>query len=231
MLLHLKEMIGHTLTASDGDIGKIREFYFDDQTWAIRYLVADTGTWLTGRKVLLSPYSFGRFSKSDQTMHVNLTRKQIENSPSIDTQRPVSRQYEENYYSYYGWPVYWVGGEVWGKADYPGRLASTTPGNVRTYDYPRWDEVHLASSKTVTGYALEATDGAIGSVSDFLVDDKRWVIREIAIETGHWYSGKEVLMLPSKVQRINYPEAKVFVDLSKDDIKQTAENHLARASV
>ncbi len=151
MLLNPKKISGHKLTASDGDIGTVKDFYFDDKTWAVRYLVADTGTWLTEPQVLPSPYAFGRFDKDEDILHANLTRKQIESSPSIDAHRPVSRQYEENYDNYYGWPVYWQGGETWGKVDYP---------------------------------EIEATDGTIGSVSGFVVDDKRWVIHELAVEAG-----------------------------------------------
>ena len=229
MLLNLKKISGHKLAATDGDIGHVKDFYFDDKTWAIRYLVADTGTWLTGRLVLLSPYSFGRFDQDKKILKVNLTRKQIENSPSIDEHRPVSRQYEENYYNYYGWPVYWQGGETWGTTDYPGMLPSIPSNTLRNYDYPKWDDINLRSTKKVCGYAIEATDGTIGTVSGFVVDDKRWVIRELAVEAGHWYSGKEILITPDKIERISYQDSKVFVKLTKGDIQRTAEHHLAKA--
>ena len=109
MLHNLKQIRGHKLAASDGAIGHVKDFYFDDKTWAIRYLVADTGKWLPGRQVLLSPHAFGRLDHDGKILAINLTRKQIENSPSIDEHRPVSRQYEQNYYNYYGWPTYWEG--------------------------------------------------------------------------------------------------------------------------
>lgn len=229
MLINTKIVTGHKLAASDGDIGRAEDFYFDDQTWALRYLVADTGTWLTGRQVLLSPYCFGRFDGAEKMIRINLTRKQIEGSPSIDTHRPVSRQYEENYYRYYGWPLYWEGGNTWGRADFPAMAPAIATGGARTYEYARWDDIHLRSIKKVTGYQVEATDGTVGTVSGFMVDDKRWVIRELVIETGHWYAGKEVLIAPTKVQRVSYEASKVFVNLSKVDIQTTAENHLVRA--
>src|SRR5471030_1507495 len=110
MLLNLKTISGHRLAATDGDIGHIKDFYFDDNTWAVRYLVVDAGSWLVGRQVLLSPFAFGRFDLVAKVLPVCLTKQQIENSTPIDTHRPVSRQYEENYYGYYGWPAYWQGG-------------------------------------------------------------------------------------------------------------------------
>ena len=77
----------------------MKDFYFDDQSWAVRYVVADTGSWLSGRQVLLSPHSFGNFHQAGKILTVNLTRKQIESSPVIESHKPVSRQYEEEYYN------------------------------------------------------------------------------------------------------------------------------------
>ena len=231
MLQNLKQIRGHKLTASDGAIGHVKDFYFDDKTWAIRYLVADTGNWLTGRLVLLSPYSFGRLNQDGKTLSINLTKKQIENSPSIDMDRPVSRQYEQNYYDYYGYPIYWEGGALWGTGDYPEYAPSTRPYEFRSYDYPRWDDIHLRSVNAVTGYGIQATDGALGSVSGFLVDPKKWLIRELTVETGHWYSGKEILITPADVERISYGESKVFVNLTKGNLERTEEKHLATAGV
>src|SRR5471032_817768 len=165
MLHNLKQIRVHKLAASDGAIGHVRDFYFDDKTWAVRYLVADTGAWLTGRQVLLSPYAFGRFDQDEKVLSVSLTKKQIENSPPIETHRPVSRQYEENYYRYYGWPAYWEGGGVWGAAEFPIMMPSSAPDSMGIYEYDQWDDIHLRSTKAVHGYAIEATDGTIGTVS------------------------------------------------------------------
>ena len=229
MLHNLKQIRGHKLAASDGTIGHVKDFYFDDKTWAIRYLVADTGSWLSGRQVLLSPYAFGHLDQNGKILKINLTKKQIENSPSIDAHRPVSRQYEQNYYNYYGWPTYWEGGALWGTGDYPEFASSPRPYELKSYDYPKWDDIHLRSVNAVTGYGIQATDGTLGSVSGFLVDQKKWVIRELAVETGHWYSGKEILVTPSMIERISYAESKVFVTLTKADLERTEEKHLAHA--
>src|SRR5271169_4822536 len=109
MLQSSKQLYGDKLGVSDGEIGHVKDFYFDDKSWAVRYLVADTSSWISGRLVLLAPHAFGSLHQDGKVLLVNLTRKQIENSPSIDTQKPVSRQYEEEYYQYYGWPYYWQG--------------------------------------------------------------------------------------------------------------------------
>jgi len=232
MLQNINELYGNALAASDGDIGHVKDFYFDDQAWAVRYLVADTGTWLTDKLVLLSPHSFGRLDRDGKILHVNLTRQQIENSPSIETHLPVSRQYEEDYYRYYGWSSYWEGGGMWGLSGFPimqGIPVVIPPTPQETRPPAKQTDLHLRSTKAVTGYHIQATDGVIGSVSSFMVDDKSWAVGELVIETGHWFSGKEILISPKKIDRISYEDSKVFVKLTMADIKETAENGLAKA--
>jgi uncharacterized protein YrrD len=230
MLQKLSKLYGNKLAASDGDLGHVKDFYFDDNTWAIRYLVADTGSWLTGRQVLLSPHAFGRLDQDGMILHVTLSRKQIEDSPSIDSQKPVSRQYEVAYYGYYGWPPYWAGTSMWGLSNYPMVMPLSTD-EVETHpQYHHREDTHLRSTRAVTGYDIQAADGMIGHVSGFLVDDRSWAIRELVVETGHWFSGKEILISPSKIDRISYAESKVFVKLTKADIQETAENEVAKAN-
>jgi hypothetical protein len=229
MLLNLKKIYGHKLAAVDGQLGNINDFYFDDKSWAVRYLVVDTGTWLPGRQVLLAPHALGKFDADRGVVTVHLTCQQVEHSPSIEAHRPVSRQYEENYYSYYGWPNYWQGGGVWGLTEYPVVVPISTTQEPVLHAYPKWEDVHLRSSRHVTGYQIEATDGPIGTVSGFLVDDKTWTIRELVVETGHWYAGKEIMIAPSKVTRVSYEEAKVYVQLTQADIRKTEENEVVRA--
>jgi hypothetical protein len=228
MLQNIKELYGNQLAASDGEIGKIKDFYFDDQHWAVRYLVADTGTWLTDRLVLISPHAFGKLNRDKEQLHVNLTRTQIEKSPSIEAHRPVSRQYEAEYYTYYGWPTYWTGNLMWGASGFP---LSNSPAAVTSlhHGHNQRDDLHLRGTQAVQGYDIQATDGSIGSVASFMVDDKTWAIGEIVVETGHWYSGKEILIPSSKIKRISYAEAKVFVNLTMADIRHTAENDVAKA--
>jgi sporulation protein YlmC with PRC-barrel domain len=230
MLQNIKRLFGHKLAASDGDIGAVKDFYFDDKTWVIRYLIADTGSWMTGRLVLLSPHAFGCIDPEGKIMHVNLTRRQIENSPSIESHKPVSRQYEIDYYRYYGWPAYWEGSGMWGLGSFPVVLPPSKDEMEAHLPHHHRDDKHLQSIRAVNGYHIQTVDGAIGRVSDFMVDDKSWAIRELIVETGHWYSGKEILISPSKVERISYEESTVFVSLTKADIQRTSENDLAKAS-
>ncbi len=165
MLHHLKDLYGKRLGASDGDIGRVKDLYFDDRTWAMRYLVADTGDWLKGRMVLLSPHAFGHFDRAVETLPIDLTRKRIEDSPSMDLHLPVSRQYEEEYHRYYGLTPYWEGSRMSGMTGYP---APALPSEeLPPPGHPSRAELRLQSTLAVTGYHLQTVDGKIGHVSGF----------------------------------------------------------------
>jgi len=223
MLRSVKQLCGHKLGASDGELGHVKDFYFDDQHWAVRYLVADTGSWLTGRLVLISPHALGHLPEAGKVLPVNLTRKQIEDSPPIDTHKPVSRQYEEEYYRYYGWPFYWEGGAIWGLGSFPvltekSRPFAGEPGVVTGAPPPEPREVHLRSAQAVMGYQIQAGDEIAGHVTDFLVDDQSWVLGQLVVNTGNRFTGKKVLLPPRHVTRISWDESKLFVNQTQQAV-------------
>ena len=231
MLQSLKKIYGDKLDAADGDIGHVKDFYFDDQNWAVRYVVVDTGTWLTERQVLLAPHAFGNFHESRKLLAVNLTRKQIEDSPPIESHKTVSRRYEEEYHRYYGWPYYWEGDGVWGLSGFP---ILELPQKLLPYQQAatialqnKSPDAHLRSTQAVTGYHIHATDEIIGHVSDFMMDAKSWTIQQLVIKTGHRFSGKEVQISVSNIDRISYEESTVFVNLTKEAIEQSPAPDLA----
>lgn len=231
MLRSVKQLYGDKLGASDGDIGHVKGFYFDDENWAIRYLVADTGSWLSGRQVLISPHSLGCLDQAGKVLRVNLTRKQIEDSPPIETHKPVSRQYEEEYYRYYGWPYYWQGDGLWGMSGFPilELPAKPLPSQPAAAIGPQPEraDAHLRSTRAVNGYHLQASDGTIGHVCDFMMDTQSWAIGQLVIKTGHRFSGKEVLIPTKQVDRISWDESKVFVNMTSEAVEQSPERHLA----
>ena len=206
--------------AFDGEIGHVKDFYFDDKHWAARYVVADTGSWLTGRLVLISPHALGSLPESGKILPVKLTRKQIEDSPAIDTHKPVSRQYEEEYYRYYGWPYYWQGEALWGMSGFPFLPEKTNPfvGEPVPKTHAPKDDVHLRSANAVIGYQIQAGDEVVGHVIDFIMDDENWVIRHLVVNTGNRFTGKKVMLSPSQIERISWKESKVFMKLTKEDV-------------
>ena len=219
MLNKARTLKGYKLHSLDGEIGKVKEFYFDDQHWTIRYLVADTGNWLPGRKVLISPHALVAVIAEDQHIAINLTKEQIEDSPSLNKDKPVSRQFQEACCAYYRWPPYWGGPNTW----------ESHPDIVRdreewreSQDEKAWDP-HLRSTRDVSGHHVQATDGEIGHVEDFIIDVETWAIRYLIVGTRNWWPGKKVLVSPQSIKRVSWGEAKVFVNLPRETIKQSPE--------
>ena len=220
MLNKAKTLNGYSLNSLDGEIGKVKEFYFDDQYWTIRYLVADTGNWLTGRQVLLSPYALVAVIKEQHDITINLTKEQIENSPSLSSDKPVSKQFEMSYVGYYGYPMYWSGSYMWGA--YPYIQRNPELATEFNPEEKSWDS-HLRSTSEVSGYHIQATDGEIGRIEDFIIDDETWTIRYLIIDTVNWWSGKKILLSPQWIQRVSFGESKVFVTHSRETIKRAPE--------
>ena len=224
MLTNANNVKGLVIRAKDGEIGTVDQLYFDDETWAIRYLTAETGSWLDDRKVLISPFSVLNVDWQAKRLDVALTRKQVEHSPDIDTHRPVSRQYETEYLGYYGYPNYWGGPFLWGPVSYPMGLAippitSTSKEALADKIRRASTDSHLRSNQAVTGYHIEAEDGEIGHVAGFVVDDEAWAVRYLEVTTQNWWPGKKVLVSPAWIQRVSWIDSKVYVGLYRDAIK------------
>ncbi len=220
MFYKAKALQGYKLDSLDGEIGKVQEFYFDDRYWVIGYLVADSGNWLTGRRVLISPYAMVSVNSEDQNIIINLTKKQIEESPPIESNKPVSRQFEEDYYRYYDWPMYWGGPNMWG--NYPDIVQGLEKRRESASIEKPWD-AHLRSTHAVSGYHIQSPDGEIGHVEDFIIDDETWAIRYLVINTQNWWPGKKVLLATEWIERVSWADSKIFVDLSREVIKQSPE--------
>lgn len=207
------------LKARDGAIGSVQDFYFTDDFWTVRYIVAGTGSWLTGRSVLLSPYAVDAVSREHGEISVSLTRSQIEGSPSLDADKPVSRQYEQSYYGYYGWPSYWGGPYMWGT--YPS--IARDPGFWSAGGVDKPGDPHLRSMRAVRGSHVQATDGAIGHVEDFIIDDETWAIRYLVVGTRDWLPGKQVLIAPHWIERVSWEESTVYLDQTREEIQHSPE--------
>ena len=226
MLQNATHLKGFAIRATDGEVGTVEQFYFDDETWAIRYLTVETGGWLGGRQVLISPFSVIRADWQARTLEVALTKKQVQHSPDIDTHLPVSRQHEAAYLGYYGYPYYWGGPYLWGPAFYPAGLAMPmTAAREATHDRIRKESTdsHLRSSEAVTGYHIDAVDGEVGHVDGFIMDDEAWAIRYIEVATRNWWPGNKALVSPAWVERVSWTESKVYVGLSREAIKSAPE--------
>jgi hypothetical protein len=228
MLWNASAINGYAIAASDGHIGTVSDFLFDDTSWLVRWLVVDTGNWLSGRKVLLPPSVLGQLDAKDQRFSVTLTKQQIKDSPEIDTDRPVSRQMETSVYDYYGWSPYWGSGFYMGGYGYmPGDMAESPYLGARRRDEEiaegehSHEDVHLRSVEAVTGYHIHASDGEVGHIEDFLVEDADWSIRYLVVDTKNWWPGKKVLISPRSAKEIDWTDRLVSLDVDRQRVKDS----------
>jgi uncharacterized protein YrrD len=225
MLNRLNNLLGMSIATVDGNIGKIRDVYFDDRHWAVRYMVVDTGGWLERHEVLISPVSVAVIDWDERTVRVGLTRQQVEDSPDIDTVKPVSRQFEKELLTYYGYPEYWGGPLLWGAISLPdARLPLVMPDGPppTSEDIATVPEKarHLQSMGEVTGYYLRTTDGEIGHVADFLLEQDSWAIRYLVIDTRNWWPGKHVVIPPDWIVSVDWPERTATTDVTREVVKE-----------
>ena len=228
MLWDASAINGYAIEASDGRLGTVSDLLFEDAGWLVRWLVVDTGNWLPGRKVLLPLSALERPDRALRHFPVKLTRQHVKDSPDINTEQPVSRQIEAHVYDYFGWDPYWGGSFL------PMSNAMATPFVARLYEQeptppdlaranaqPNEGDPHLRSIAAVTGYHIHASDGEIGHVEDFLVDDAGWSIRYIKVDTRNWWPGERVLISPRSAREIDWADKLIHLDVSRQKVKDS----------
>ncbi len=213
---------GYAIAASDGRVGTVSDFLFDDSSWLVRWLVVDTGNWLSGRKVLLPPSAMGHLEEDEHEFSVRLTRQQVKDSPNVETERPVSRQMEYGVYDYYGWNPYWsTGFYMGGYASMGEPIPTALDREAAEGISDAQDDPHLRSIDAVTGYHIHTRDGDIGHVEDFLVQDADWSIHYLVVDTKNWWPGKRVLISPRSVRNIDWPNRLINIDADRDTVKNS----------
>jgi len=220
MLRDLNGLIGYKIHATDGELGTADEFYFDDTTWEIRYLVVRMGSWLAGRSVLISTAALKRPGWESKSFPVALTREQVRTSPDIDTEKTVTRRHELELHRHYAWPLYW------GDSFYAGGMSGSPlfggPAQGEKTERPAAEEEsHLQGTRDVTGYKLHAADGTIGHVKNYIINDETWEIRYLVADTGIWLPGRNVLVSPHWIESVNWETSEIYVDLTREAIKES----------
>ncbi len=233
MLWNASKLNGYAIEASDGHLGAVSDFLFDDASWLVRWLVVDTGNWLSRRKVLLPVSILGHVDEAERKFSVRLTMQQVKDSPDINTERPVSRQMETSVYDYYGWSPYWgngfftngygiVGGYGFGEtgvAQSPSIDADRRRDREIADARLEHDDQHLRSINAVTDYHIHASDGEIGHVEDFLVEDADWSIRYLVVDTKNWWPAKKVLISPRSAGNIDWNDKLVNLKVDRRTVK------------
>lgn len=214
-----KDLLKKSIHALDGDIGSLYDIYFDDRTWNVRYLVVDTGKWLPGRKVLLSPFSLIGGSASDSTLSFDLSKEQIQSSPNFHSDLPVSRQQESELRVYYGWPSVPFGGLIAAGMEAPVYTGVPYPHEHAADIEPGEHDPHLQSVREVMGYHIEATDGEIGHIEDFGFDLNTVHLVSAFIDTSNWPGGRLVRLPIDVIKEIRWADSRVLARVSRVEIE------------
>jgi uncharacterized protein YrrD len=220
---NLKDLEGYKVQASDGKVGSVHDFYFDDHKWMVRYLIIQTAEGLDRGNILLSPKAVEKIYDDEKSFELAVTLEDVRNSPDIDTAKPISRELETVIHDYYQWPYYWQSGGVSGIG----------PGTVSAYPAPadrereisaeRATNPNLRSVSEVLGYNIQARDGEIGFLEDFIVEDQAWNVVYLIVNTGNWLADRKVLVSPQWIERISWPNSTVEVDLKRDTVQHSPE--------
>jgi uncharacterized protein YrrD len=213
----IKSLNGYTLAAVDGEIGTVEEFYFDDETLTVRYLIVKTGYWWFGRKILIPTRAVGNPDCESLKFPINLTKEEVRNSPDIDTDKPVSRKHETELYNHFQWQNYWSPGAlsvgVWGLTGTVPLVTERIPESENAATQEPDNDVHLRSTRELTGYSVHGTDSKVGKVEDFIIDDNTWKLTFFVVDAGSWMHGKKVLLSPGCVREISWSNSAIYVSM------------------
>ena len=224
-MLHLAHKItGATVKGTDGEIGTVEDFYFEEDRWTVRYLLVDTGKYFSGKRVLISPMSV-RDGWGRTGIRLGLTKDQVWNSPEFKEEEPWTHTGESHVLAYYGYPDYWGAGSIWGNYDSPAALGDAPPPAEAAPASKGIDPEarHLRSIKKSTGYHLHARNGEIGHVDDFLIGEESWRIRYLLVDTSNWIGGRSVIVSPETVEGIDKEKGELHVAVDRDAIKKAPE--------
>ena len=238
MLHSMHDLENYSIAATDGNIGEVIDFLFDDEKWVVRYLVVKTGNWLSSRKVLISPIGIQKTNWQEKLFPVSITKEQVKNSPDIDIDKPVSRQHEVDFLEYYGYPYYWGDTCIWGDSMYPYSLYAgivqypeqlhevdglVVARNKAHSEQHQDDDPNLRSGNTIVGYHIHAIDRNIGHVSGLIIEDNTMAVRYLIIDTTNWFGGHKVLISPEWIKRMDWSDNSVTVNLTSKQVKEAPE--------
>lgn len=221
MLRQIKELGTYRLHATDGDIGHLEQFYFDDRDWKIRYFVMDIGTWLHGKKVLMSPSAIVGVDAPTKTINAAFTKQQVQESDDVGMHKPEGLEQPHDYSLFVGWPPYYDGLSALNDSDrgpVPDRAPDPEKGKTSEHSMLQPYDEHLRSSKMVSRYHVMALDGEIGQIKDGIVDDQTWAIEYVVSTVRNWRSSKKVLLPTEWILWVSAAESNVYVSLTRNNI-------------
>jgi uncharacterized protein YrrD len=208
MFRSTNELSGYRVLATDGECGSIKDFLFDDKSNIVRYLVVDTGGWMTERQVLISPVAIDQPNLDSHELPTVLSRTNIENSPAVEEDLPVSRQSENALSAHFNWPAYWNSSHT---------LMNQEDTSTQVAELER--NPHLRSINEVTGYQIQCMEGTLGHIDDLIIDTESWSLRYLVIDTRSWLPGKKVIIAFDWITHFTWEDSLAHVDLTQEQVQ------------
>lgn len=213
---NLSDVESYKVVASDGDVGSVVGFLLDDERWTVRYLVVETGGFVGGRRLLVSPIGFRKRPNPHGRFHLGMTIDKVQKSPSIDLTQPISRKQEREFNDYNRYPPYWGLKGLWGAGAHPSALVMRQGSSETLGDTNAAMECRLRSDKDLRGLEVQGRDGEIGRISDFIIDAETWEVRYWVVATGSWWPEHRVLIAPQWATLTSATEQSLHVDISRE---------------
>ncbi len=201
-----------SVLATDGPAGRVVDLYFDDQDWKVRHLVVDAGGWFTPRRVLLPPESVDTDASGEGLLRLRLARRQVSEAPDADSARPVFRQAQIAQAVHFGYPYYWSGLALWAGI---GAGRSRADAERAAHAELARGDPHLRSGAALIGCRVEAREGVLGEVHDFVVDEQAWTVSAVVLETRKWLPGGKVRIAPQSIERIDWSEQRIVTRIER----------------
>ncbi|MEJ2024010.1 MAG: PRC-barrel domain-containing protein [Deltaproteobacteria bacterium] len=223
MLRSSRNLMEIVIQAEDGEIGRCKDFLVDEMSWIIRYMVADTSKWLPGRKVLIPPDVLKTPDWDLKHIPVQMTRAQIEQSPVLDEDAPVSRRYEKRYYGHFGWPPYWVGSAALGEVPNPYPISEMQSHVEDKNTDPK--KPHFPSLKQLRDFPVKAEGEDVGHLHDCMMDLPDWIVRYLVVDISKWYQlkARKILLIPEAVTNIDLIDREIRTNIMREDMKNCPE--------
>lgn len=226
MFINFKQLTSSHINAIDGELGKVKDVYFDDRHWTIRFLVVDVHPWLAlSQKVMLSPIALLNFNVKDAEVKVSMSKEMIENCPKVEDYATVSREFEKKYFDYFGYGYYWTGPSMWGDYTYPSALFNRELLPHSAIQETEMDKINqLRSAYEIQNYDVEEIDGSKGRVQDCIWNTHDWSLKYLVIDARNWLpDGKKVLISPRQIESMNWENKVVKCRLSIEQIDDCPE--------
>lgn len=214
----------YSIYATDGEMGKVHDLYFDDERWGLRYAVVDSRKWLPGRRVLLSPATFDSINDEEGFVKANEDKETIRNSPKVPEGQPITKEVEKSLTGYYGWSRYWTDSLVGGIQPRPYndlRNEALAKDQMQQELNLNNDKDHdLRSAGETMDYKVHADNGKLGHAADLVFDDHYWKMRYLVVQgEGLPNEDQYYLIDLQDVESVDWFDGDIYVKGSLESIK------------